>query len=56
MKFTALQALRWDFPGQWTELASPLALPATVERFTPLNGGGCLKLTDSSWWRVTLAP
>lgn len=54
MQLTALQALRWDSPGQWTELARPLALPARVERFTPLDGGGCLKLTDGSWWRVTL--
>lgn len=56
MQLTALQALRWDAPGQWTELARPLALPAGVDRFTPLDGGGCLKLTDGSWWRVTLAP
>lgn len=55
MQLTALQALRWDSPGQWTELARPLALPARVERFTPLDGGGCLKLTDGSWWRVMLA-
>ena len=54
MQLTALQALRWDSSGQWTELARPLALPARVERFTPLDGGGCLKLTDGSWWRVTL--
>ncbi len=52
----ALQALRWDAPGQWTELARPLALPARAERFTPLDGGGCLRLADGSWWRVTLAP
>lgn len=56
MQLMALQALRWDSPGQWTELARPLALPARVERFTPLDGGGCLKLLDGSWWRVTLAP
>ena len=56
MQLTALQALRWDSPGQWTELARPLGLPARAERITPLEGGGCLKLTDGSWWRVTLAP
>ncbi|MBK9440889.1 MAG: VCBS repeat-containing protein [Comamonadaceae bacterium] len=56
MQLTALRVLRWDSPGQWTELARPLVLPARVERFTPLDGGGCLKLTDGSWWRVTLAP
>jgi len=55
MQLTSLQALRWDFPGQWTELVRPLALPAGVDRFTPLDGGGCLKLTDGSWWRVALA-
>ena len=56
MQLMALQALRWDAPGQWTELARPLALPARAERFTPLDGGGCLRLADDSWWRVTLAP
>lgn len=56
MQLRALQALRWDTPGHWTEVASPLALPARAERFTPLDGGGCLRLTDGSWWRVTLAP
>lgn len=55
MQFQALQALRWDSPGQWAELAHPLALPARVERFTPLEGGGCLRLADGSWWRVMLA-
>ena len=56
MQLMALQALRWDAPGQWTELARPLALPARAERFTPLDGGGCLRLADGNWWRVTLAP
>lgn len=56
MQLMALQALRWDAPGQWTELARPLVLPARAERFTPLDGGGCLRLADGSWWRVTLAP
>ncbi len=56
MQLQTLQALRWDAPGQWTELARPLALPARAERVTPLDGGGCLRLADGSWWRVTLAP
>ncbi len=56
MQLQTLQALRWDAPGQWTELARPLALPARAERFTPLDSGGCLRLADGSWWRVTLAP
>lgn len=55
MQLRALQALRWDFPGQWVDLARPLELPARVERFTPLEGGGCLRLADGSWWRVVLA-
>ena len=56
MQLMALQALRWDAPGQWTELARPLALPARAERLTPLDGGGCLRLADGSWWGVTLTP
>ena len=56
MQLMALQALRWDAPGQWTELARTLALPARAERLTPLDGGGCLRLADGSWWRVTLTP
>ena len=54
MQLAALHALRWDAPGQWTELADFKPLPARVERLTPLTGGGCLLLTDASWWRVTL--
>ncbi len=54
MQLQTLQALRWDAPGQWTELGRPLALPARAERFTPLDGGGCLRLADGSWWRVAL--
>lgn len=54
MQLGALHALRWDAPGQWTELADPKPLPARVERLTPLAGGACLLLTDASWWRVTL--
>lgn len=53
-QFGALQALRWDAPGQWTELAKPQALPARAERLAPLAGGGCLLLADATWWRVTL--
>lgn len=56
MQLTTLQALRWDAPGQWTELARSSELPARVERFTPMEGGGCLRLSGGSWWRVTLAP
>jgi FG-GAP-like repeat len=56
MPLTALHALRWEPPGQWAELVRPLALPARVKRFTPLDGGGCLQLTDGSWWRARLRP
>ena len=56
MQLQVLQALRWDAPGQWTELARPLALAARAERFTPMDSGGCLQLADGSWWRVTLLP
>lgn len=56
MQLMALQALRWDAPGQWTELADPLALRARAQRFTPTASGGCLRLADGSWWTVTLAP
>ncbi|MBC7918556.1 MAG: VCBS repeat-containing protein [Rhodoferax sp.] len=55
MQLMAIQALRWDVPGQLTELAHTLVLPARVARITPMPGGGCLRLTDGSWWRVTLA-
>lgn len=54
MQQMAIQALRWDAPGQWTELAHTLVLPARVARFTPMPGGGCLRLADGSWWRVSL--
>ena len=56
MQHTALQALRWDAPGQWTRLEEPLPLRARIERLTPLAGGACALLADASWWRVTLAP
>jgi hypothetical protein len=55
MQLMAIQALRWDAPGQWTEFARTLELPARVARFTPMSDGGCLRLVDGSWWRVTLA-
>ena len=55
MQLRALQALRWDAPGQWTEVARTSVLPARVERFTPMHGGGCLRLANGSWWHVTLA-
>ena len=54
MQHTALQALRWDAPGQWSRLDEPVALRARIERMTPLAGGACVLLADASWWRVML--
>jgi hypothetical protein len=56
MQHTALQALRWDAPGQWSRLDEPVALRARIEHLTPLAGGACVLLADASWWRLTLAP
>jgi hypothetical protein len=56
MQLGALHAMRWQAPGQWQELADPLPLPAHVERLTPMAQGGCLRLDNGSWWRVTLTP
>ena len=55
MQYTALHALRWDAPGQWSRLEEPQALRARIERLTPMPGGACALLADGSWWRVTLA-
>lgn len=54
MHLKALHALRWEPNNTWQELADTKPLPATVKRITPLPGGGCLLLTDASWWRVWL--
>lgn len=54
MQLKALHALRWEPPGQWRELADAKPLPATVQRITPMPNGGCVLLTDASWWRVSL--
>lgn len=50
----ALHALRWDAPGQWTEMADLKALPSRVERLLPLPQGACATLEDGSSMRVTL--
>ena len=55
MQLNSLRALRLDMRGQWTELAHSPLLPARVERFAPMDAGGCLHLADGSWWRVTLS-
>jgi hypothetical protein len=54
MQLKALHALRWESPGQWKEMADVKPLPATVQRITPMPKGGCVLLTDASWWRVSL--
>ena len=56
MSRRALHALRWDAPGQWTELSDVHPLPGLVERLTPLPGGACATLADGSMLRVTLSP
>ncbi len=54
MQLKALHALRWEATGQWKELADVKPLTATVKRITPLPNGGCMLLTDATWWRVQL--
>lgn len=60
MTLTALHALRWEksdlqgSSGRWKELADVMALPARVQRLTPLPNGACAQLADGSWRRVTL--
>jgi hypothetical protein len=54
MSLKALHALRWQANGQWMELSDVMALPAKVERLTPLKGGACALLADQTWWRVLL--
>ncbi len=54
MQLKALHALRWEASGQWKDLADAKPLPATVQRITPMPKGGCVLLTDATWWRVSL--
>jgi hypothetical protein len=54
MQLKALHALRWEAPSQWKELADVKPLQAPVQRITPLPSGGCVLLTDATWWRVWL--
>ena len=54
MQLKTLHALRWEATGQWKELADVKPLSATVKRITPLPNGGCMLLTDATWWRVQL--
>jgi hypothetical protein len=41
--------LRWDSAGEWQELASSAALPASVDRLRAMPGGACLMLADACW-------
>ncbi|WP_291010344.1 VCBS repeat-containing protein [Hydrogenophaga sp.] len=50
----ALHALRWDAPGQWTELADLKPLPSLIERLAPLPQGACATLSDGRALRITL--
>jgi hypothetical protein len=54
MSLKALHALRWQANGQWLELSDVMALPAKVERLTPIKGGACALLADQTWRRVML--
>ncbi len=54
MTHRALQALRWQAPGQWQTLGDPVPLPERVVRLLPLPGGACAVLADGSQWRVQL--
>ncbi len=56
MSLRALQALRWDAPGRWTDLGEALPLPGRIERVTAVPGGACVLLDDGSRRDVMLAP
>ena len=51
----ALHALRWDAPGQWTELADLMPLPGLVERLIPMPQGACATLADGRSLQVKLS-
>lgn len=56
MSLRALQAMRWDAPGRWTDLGEALPLPGRIERMTAVPGGACVLLDDGSRRDVMLAP
>lgn len=56
MTHRALQAVRWQSPGQWQTLAEPVPLRERVARLLPLPGGACAVLVDGTHWRVRLQP
>jgi FG-GAP-like repeat len=60
MGLRAVHALRWETsakvgePGRWKELADVKALPARVERLSPIPQGACVMLSDGSWRQLLL--
>jgi len=52
----ALHALRWDAPGQWTELADLMPMPGLLERLLPMPQGACATLADGRSLQVRLVP
>jgi len=55
MTLRALHVLRWDAPGQWTELAHAQPLPGRVERLSAIPGGACVVLDDGRAMAALLA-
>ena len=49
-----LHWLQWDTDGQWREMSGLMALPARVERMTPVPGGACLQMAGGEWWRLLM--
>jgi hypothetical protein len=52
MTLRALHLLRWDAPGQWTELGDVQPLPGRIERLSAVPGGACALLDDGRSMRV----
>lgn len=56
MTLRALHALRWDAPGQWSELSDVMPLPGRIERLSLSPGGVCVSLDDGRSIQVDLSP
>jgi hypothetical protein len=50
MQRLLLMWLRWDSAGDWQELASSTALPASVDRLSAMPCCACLLLANASGW------
>ena len=56
----ALHWLQWGADPQkpatqqWKEMSDLMALPARVERITPVQDGACLLMSDGTWWKLVL--